>query len=87
MSPASPCSTGCIPKVAQARRKAASLSTAAPPSQTPKEWARKRSRRLAVTAGFFWRKEPAAQLRGLTKGYRPAASSSLFTFSKSAKLM
>ena len=42
-------------------------------------WAMKARGRVAVTAGFFWRRDPAAALRGLAKtcsSARPAASRS-----------
>ena len=47
----------------------------------------KARRRLAVTLGSFCLSEPAAQLRGLTKGSRPARFSSSLTCSKPLKLM
>ena len=39
---------------------------------------------MAVTAGSFWRNEPAAELRGLTKVRSPAASCRSFMAAKSA---
>ena len=40
------------------------------------------SGRDAVTAGSFWRSEPAAELRGFMKVGRPAAARSSFTRAK-----
>ena len=38
--------------------------------------------RIFVTAGSFWRSEPAAALRGFAKGARPSSSAAAFKASK-----
>ncbi len=40
------------------------------------------SARLAVMRGFFWRSEPAAELRGLANGCLPASTSDSLSRSK-----
>ncbi|CFE61281.1 Uncharacterised protein [Mycobacterium tuberculosis] len=44
------------------------------PSTWPSPWQIIRSRRRAVTAGSFWRSDPAALLRGLANGALPSST-------------
>ena len=54
------------------------------PSTTPTWYAQKRSGRMAVIFGSFWRSAPAAELRGFTKRRSPASACRLFIASNSA---
>ena len=52
----------------------------------PSPWHTIRNGRRAVTAGFFWRRDPAALLRGLANGGLPSATRLALRFSKSASM-
>ncbi len=61
---------------------ASQCEASASPSLCPIAYAHSESGRRAVTAGSFWRSEPAAELRGFMNGLLPAAICSSFTRAK-----
>ena len=58
--------------------------TPAPPTTSPSWYAQNDSRRRAVIDGSFWRRLPAAALRGFTSIRTPAASYSRLSASNTA---
>jgi len=54
------------------------------PSIAPSWYAQKARGRVAVIAGSFWRSDPAAELRGLTNTFSPAARWRSFNAANSA---
>ncbi len=52
------------------------------PSWAPTPYAHTESGLLAVIAGFFWRSEPAAALRGFGVGFLSSATSRSFSSRK-----
>ena len=59
-------------------------SSGGPPTTSPSWYTQKERSRLAVIEGSFWRRLPAAALRGLTNSRSPLAAATSFIRSKLA---